>query len=433
MSRLQKGIILMAIGVGVAIVLQLPYQIIGTFNPGAAVQTTVVRAVAANDLIETMGVAVKVHYASDQDYAVVKSKLGGLGIRYLRDGGSGESYYRRVRELSQSGGFKWTMVMDPRDGFTGENVPEKGIVPILPQVIAVEGPNEWDVQSNLTYKDQRFPIATRNFQSEMYRTIKNYRHSNAAIQSQVRAVRVLTPSLAFHQNAEKQGIVDADMGNLHSYPGGTSALPDRGLEDNVRSVQRLLQQSRSPLVATETGYCNDLNPQGCTNQGGVTERSAAKYANRLYLEYFLRGIHRTHLYNFSLDEWSLFLRRDGSVKPAYGAVRDFIQVLRDSGGSFSPKSLRYRLSGNTQDVKSVLLQKRDGTFYLVLWLNVLSVKSDYKDIETARSLTLNLGNRISQAKLYLPTFNGTTPQKIYRNPQSISLSVPDHPLIVELR
>jgi hypothetical protein len=430
LSRLQKGMILMAIGVGLAIVLQFPDQLLEPLNSGASVQTT--RAVPSNTLIETMGVAVKVHYASDQDYAVIKSKLGGLGIRYLRDGGSGESYYRRVRELSQSGGFKWTMVMDPRDGFTGENVPEKGIVPILPHVIAVEGPNEWDVQSNLTYQDQRFPIATRNFQAEMYRAIQKYRHPNPAIQSQVRAIRVLTPSLAFHQNAGKQGIVDADMGNLHSYPGGTSALPDRGLDDNIRSVRRLLRLPRSPLVATETGYCNDLNPQGCTNQGGVTERSAAKYATRLYLEYFLRGVYRTHLYNFSLDEWSLFLRRDGSVKPAYNAVRDFIQVLKDSG-TFSPKVLRYSLSGNTQDVKSVLLQKRDGAFYLVLWLNVLSVKSDYKDVETARSLTLSLGDRISQAKLYLPTFNGTAPQKTYRNPRSISLSVPDHPLIVELR
>ncbi|KAM3093060.1 hypothetical protein ACKFKF_30140 [Phormidesmis sp. 146-12] len=432
MSRLQKGMMLVAIGIGFAIVLQLPYQLIEPFNPGsAAVQMT--RATPTNRLLETMGVAVKVHYASDKDYAVIKSKLGGLGIRYLRDGGSGESYYRRVRELSQIGGFKWTMVMDPRDGFTGENVPEKGIVPILPHVIAVEGPNEWDVQSNLKYKDQSFPIATRTFQSEMYRAIKNYRHPNAAIQSQVRAIRVLTPSLAFHQNAGRQGVVDADMGNLHSYPGGTSALPDRGLDNNVRSMRRLLRLPRSPLVATETGYCNDLNRQGCTNQGGVTERSSAKYATRMYLEYFLRGIYRTHLYNFSLDEWSLFLRRDGSVKPAYSAVRDFIQVLKDSGGAFSPKSLRYSLSGNTQDVKSVLLQKRNGAFYLVLWLNVLSVKSDFKDVETARSLTLSLGDRISQANLYLPTFNGTTPQKTYRNPRSISLSVPDHPLIVELR
>lgn len=405
----------------------------GRAVPSKSTAPTVVRAASANDLIETMGVAVKVHYASDQDYAVIKSKLSGLGIRYLRDGGSGESYYRRVKELSQIGGFKWTMVMDSRDGFTGANVPEKGILPIVQQITAVEGPNEWDVQSNLTYQNQRFPIATRTFQSEMYRAIKNYRHSSAALQNQVRAVRVLTPSLAFHQNAGKQGVVEADMGNLHSYPGGTSALPDRGLDENIRSIRQLLRFPRSPLVATETGYCNDLNSQGCTGQGGIPERAAAKYANRLYLEYFLRGVYRTHLYNFSLDEWSLFLRRDGSVKPAYGAVRDFIRVLKDPGASFATGRLQYSLSGDTRDVKSVLLQKRNGTFYLVLWLNVLSVKSDYKDVESARSLTLTLPTQIAQAKTYLPTFNGVSPQKTYQSPQKISLTVPDHPLVVELK
>ncbi|NJK52307.1 MAG: hypothetical protein HC936_04810 [Leptolyngbyaceae cyanobacterium SU_3_3] len=185
------------------------------------------------------------HYASDQEYALMRSRLAGLGIRYLRDGGSGEAYYRRVRELSQTGGYQWTLVMDPRDGFSSENVPEKGILPILQQVIAVEGPNEWDVQSNLTYQNQKFPGATRTFQAGLYRSVKNFRHSNAAIQAQVRNIRVLTPSLAFHQNANKQGVVEADMGNLHSYPGGTAALPDRGLDDNIRSIRRLLRFPRS--------------------------------------------------------------------------------------------------------------------------------------------------------------------------------------------
>lgn len=392
-----------------------------------------VRAVPADALIETMGVAAKVHYASDQDYAVIKAKLPGLGIRYLRDGGSSETYYRRVRELSKIGGFKWTMVMDPRDGFTGSNVPEKGILPILPHVIAVEGPNEWDVQPNLKYRDQSFPIATRLFQSEMYRAVKGYRDRNPAVQSRVRAIQVLAPSLAYHQNAEKQGVVEADKGNLHSYPGGTSALPDRSLDDNIKSIRRLLRNRQAQLVATETGYCNEFSPQGCTNQGGVSERAAAKYANRLYLEYFLRGVYRTHLYNFSLDEWSLFLRRDGSVKPAYNAVRDFVQLLKDPGRTFTPSSLRYSLAGNLNDVKSVLLQKRNGTFYLVLWLNVSSVTRDYKDIETARSVTLKFPSTIARSRVYLPTFKGLSPQQTYTNSRQISLSVPDHPLVVELR
>lgn len=389
-------------------------------------------AVPANALIETMGVAVKVHYASEPAYQVIKSKLGELGIRYLRDGGSGEDYYQRVRELSQRGGFKWTMVMDPRDGFTGDNVPAAGIAPIAQHVIAVEGPNEWDVQSDLVYKGKKFPDATRLFQSEMYRAVKNYRSSNAATQAQVRAVQVLTPSMARHQNADRQGALLADMGNMHPYPGGTSAVPDSGLEANLQSTRKLLTATR-PIVATETGYCNELIPQGCTNQGGVTERAAAKYANRLYLEYFLRGVYRTHLYNFSLDKWSLFLRPDGTAKPAFNAVRDFIQILKDPGPAFSPRLFQYSLSGNLDKVKSVLLQKRDGRLYLVLWLNVLSVRSNYQDIETSQAVTLNLAAPVTQAKTYLPTFKGTAPQQVYRNTRTLSLNVPDHPLIVEFQ
>ncbi len=425
MRRLNRTIVFIAVGLAVALLT------LGLSRPTSKAPALIsVRAVPADALIETMGVAAKVHYASDQDYALIKAKLPSLGVRYLRDGGSGESYYRRVRELSQIGGFKWTMVMDPRDGFSGSTVPEQGILPILPHVVAVEGPNEWDVQSNLKYREQNFPIATRTFQSEMYRAIKSYRNANPALQARVRAIQVLAPSLAFHQNAEKQGIVDADMGNLHSYPGGTSALPDRGLDDNLQSIRRLLRSNQARMVATETGYCNEF--KGCTGQGGIPERAAAKYANRLYLEYFLRGVYRTHLYNFSLDEWSLFLRRDGTEKPAYSAVRNFIQLLKDPGRSFATGSLKYGLAGNLDAVKSVLLQKRNGTFYLVMWLNVNSVKPDYKDIETARSITLSFPKAIAQARIYRPTFEGLSAQQTYKNAQRIALSVPDHPIIVEL-
>jgi hypothetical protein len=59
-------------------------------------------------------------------------------------------------------------------------------------------------------------------------------------------------------------------------------------------------------------------------------------------------------------------------KPAYNAVKGLISLLSDKGAPFAPTPLPYTLGGNITNLTHTLLEKRDGTYYLALWLEVPS-------------------------------------------------------------
>ena len=90
---------------------------------------------------------------------------------------------------------------------------------------------------------------------------------------------------------------------------------------------------------------------------------------RLFLEYFNQGFPRTYSYEF-IDEKADttndpqmhfgLLRFDGSAKPAFTAVANLIQILKDPGATFSPAKLDYKMTGALNSVHHTLLQKRDG-------------------------------------------------------------------------
>ena len=87
----------------------------------------------------------------------------------------------------------------------------------------------------------------------------------------------------------------------------------------------------------------------------MSEAAHAKYMPRLFCEYFRKGIARAYSYEF-IDEFEDkaltnreahfgLLRRDGTPKPAYTAVKNLIAVLQEKGvpTGFKPDVLNYRL------------------------------------------------------------------------------------------
>jgi hypothetical protein len=166
-----------------------------------------------------------------------------------------------------------------------------------------------------------------------------------------------------------------DYGNIHSYPkidGSPSNLPV--YIANARSVT-----GDKPIFATETGYHNAYN---ASNNSGVSEIASAKYLPRLYLEHFNAGVVKTFNYelinSFNDDTYTNgeahfgLVRTDLTYKPAAFALKNLITLLKDPGPSFTPAALDYTISSPTSDLEHTLLQKRDGTYWLALWQNVLS-------------------------------------------------------------
>jgi hypothetical protein len=247
---------------------------------------------------------------------------------------------------------------------------------------------------------------------------------------------VLANSLAAASSADAVGYQPSDLqwGNMHSYPAG--GLPSNVSNSWIPQWRKIV--GTKPLAVTETGYHNCPTCFG----NGVSERASGKYYSRLWFEYFNRGIVRTNAYEL-IDQgvstsdremnWGL-LRNDGTPKPQFTATKNLIALLRDDrGGSCSPGSLDYTLSGDlTTQVHHTLLQKCDGRFYLALWQEVsvwnTSSKSDVSNAD--RALTLTLARPASAINVYRPV-SGTG--KVASGAgASISLRVPDEVMLVEI-
>lgn len=428
--RRRRGLLL-AVALVAVVVLAVGATIVVRGMPGAPPAPPGSTGVRTTDqLVESMGVAVQLQYNADRYESDLRPALAELGLRHVRVGGQGEPFFDKVRDLHDSFGIRSMLVMDPRDEYTGTNVPDRGIVPVLDAVSGIEGPNEWDINEDLRYEDQGWPEAVRAFQQQMHDAVKNFTNPDPAVQEAVRKLPVLTPTVARPSEAQELGAVPCDAAAIHSYPGGN--VPDEDL-DSVWLPQAAVLCPGGEVYSTESGYCNELSPEGCTEQGGVSERASAKYALRHYLEYFTRGVERDYLYNLSTDEWDLFLRGDGTRKPAFDAVRSFIDLLEEPGTSFEPESLDIGIS-ETPDLHHQLLQRSDGTHVLALWLNVESYPAGQEccDEETERAVTLQLPSELD-ATVYLPTFEGTEPVQVVEDTRTLELSVPDHVMLVELR
>ena len=381
-------------------------------------------AKSADSFVDSIGVNTHLRY-TDTSYGkfseVVEPRLKELGIRHIRDGGNNQELFTKICQLAADG-IRTDLVMDPRDNSTPDNVVQQ-IQQALPGVEAVEGPNEWDVNSNVSYKGESFPNGLRDYQTDLYNAVK----SNPSTSN----IAVIAPSMAYPENDQKVGSIAqySDYGNMHSYAGGNA--PGQDFDWRWMPLTKAYAGDR-PIVATETGYHNAVNDPSAA-QKGVTEAVAAKYIPRTVLENFNRGVQRTDLYEL-LDEHQAdnqennfgLIHADGTPKPAFDALRNLIGLLNDKPGSTASGALSYYFSGNVQNLHHTLLEKSNGDFYLVMWLN-----SPSTDAPITQRVTLNLLTPTQQAATYLPN-RSTDATATFTAPTRITMDVPDSPMVVKV-
>jgi hypothetical protein len=192
------------------------------------------------------------------------------------------------------------------------------------------------------------------------------------------------------------------------------------------------------LMATESGYYN----LPAADTGSIPENISARYLPRLYAEYFSRGIDRTYAYELAdqgpdttqREQNFGLVRYDMSEKPAYTAMKNTIDLLEEPGvGAFTPGSLDYTITGGNSSLHHTLLQKSGGAFYLLLWQEVAGYNrfAESEITNAPLPVTLNLSSSVALASVFLPN-DSPTATATYSNTSSISLSVPDKLLVVEL-
>jgi hypothetical protein len=299
-----------------------------------------------------------------------------------------------------------------------------------------EGRNEPDLNSGWTTSE------IVSAQQALFNAVKGSQRPN---------VPVLGPSILRKESArtilqETGGTAFnayTDMGaNMHPYH--QDWRPSFGLPDMQARLDA--QRAMTPgkrLVSTEEGW--DTCPSGCATPMSVSENVQSKYTLRtLFWSLFDADFERVMLYemvdepsaNWTNGEHYGLLRSDLTPKPAYTSLKRLMSLLAEPNASpFTPQGLSYSLSGSIANVRYFVLQKSNGTHYLVLYQDVPSwnTSADVEISNPNKSVTVNLGSPASRVLVHRPHSSATPIADLAGPVSSVTVSVPDHPVVLEVR
>jgi hypothetical protein len=337
-----------------------------------------VQASSAAAFVDSIGV--NVHFSNPgsvyvKQFSMVKEKLLALGITHLRDGavdrggGFAENDGAALfRELGVAGArltflFNPNMSKDFVQGF-----PER----VAPAFEAYEFPNEFNAAPVADWVG-----ALRAWAPVYYSYVKS---NNATAR-----YPVIGPSLADRGDNPAGALGDLsaylDFGNTHAYYtarhpatagwGGPGASPCEAwrygaLDYNLCNARRV--SGSKAILSTETGWGSDSKVLG-----QVTPALQAKYLVRMLLLHFNAGVARTFIYQLvdsGSDGFGPYglVTATGEEKPAFTQIKNLIALLHDGPATGSPKTLPLTLTGDTPDVRTMLFEKSDRTFRLIVWI-----------------------------------------------------------------
>jgi hypothetical protein len=405
-----------------------------------------ITVIPADWFVESIGV--NTHWGNPnvytQNYTGLKGKLAESGIRYVRDG-TYQATYIRANDLYNNLGIRTNILTGRRKSGPAvqpldptkldEELNEIKTQALLAATVSLEAPNEYDV--------------SHGPDTDWVGNIKNYSillYTKAKIDEKLRNLPVIGPSLTSLEAYEAVGNFDQyiDYANLHMYQStywpGNEGWDKKNGSPSITWYLNELARQQSPsgkrVQTTEAGYHNDIQ------NGGLSEEAEGKYTARIFTEFFRRGIYRTYRYELvnegqpgSEGIYGL-LRHDLSEKPSFRAVKNLITILSDKGPDFEPGTLNYTLNGSMDNVRQILFQKRDGDFYLMLWMEVASwntsAKIDLYPPPQQVLLTLH-SNRISSATLY--AFNNSADVNAFNltiNNNQVTFNATDKISIIKL-
>ena len=388
-------------------------------------------AQSADSFVNSVGVDVHLHNGDSlyANFAEVEKALKDLGVRHIRDGlidTQWMPYYDRLNELGKLG-IKSTLITTPIESDTVlANYPRR-----VPESFeAFEAPNEYDLSG-----DPNWAVTLNSFMARLYRAVKS-----DPIASHF---PIIGPSLTRAESFPKVAASAPffDYVNLHNYFGGrnpgTPGWGDNGYGSygwNLNLVR--VTWPGKPVITTETGYYNDLS-----DPSGIPEDVSAKYLPRVLLEQWMHGIQRTFFYQlldlgnkekYSDNSFGL-VHSDFTPKAGYRAIQGLLQLLSDPGPPFRLNPLNFELSGDLTNVHHLLLEKRDGTFYLALWVELPSY-----DVNAKTPLPVAVHKIVVQTKermemrVYQFDGDGHISNSPYETQQTRSLDVDDRVSILQI-
>ena len=391
---------------------------------GGGATWTTEPATAADAFVEMLSVGTHLATAmpANDNYAAVKRLLGDLGVRHAMDL-TAEPDLGRIAELGATGiGFQvWIDALGTY--FQSALASGRAIEAFQVDPLAAGAvPDEPALRARLA------------FCADLY----------AAVKASAPATSVVGPDVALPLVSP---IVDfgpcVDYGTVHRErtprPATFKDVMGESLDDQW-AAERPRAGGR-PLMLGLEGYSTNPADPG----GAVSEIVQAKYLARLAFEAFNRGFVRAYLggitdrpdeqnpaagaragavaQGFGVNEGLAQL--DGTPKASFTAFRNLVTLLGDRGQPAAAGRLRYRLDAPAT-VHHALLEKRDGTYVLALWLDVAST-----DAPTTVPVTLHLPTATAAFTTFAPR-GGTSATGSRAGVGDLDLDVADDVTLVQI-
>jgi hypothetical protein len=351
-----------------------------------------VQAISSDSVVDTYGVGIHTNFLDTpyRDADAVAAAVKDLGVRHVRDDLflDAPRQYAAIRTVAAAGAQFDLILGRPDGGATPADYVDT-VARLAPGAVeSIEGVNEWDLKGGDGWVTEM---------THWQRGIWDAARANPATVD----LPVLSPALAFRWNYAGVGDLSpyADYANAHMYPGGHR--PTTEIERILRAL--LGSVPGRPVITTEAGYHNAVNASG--SHPAVPEDVSGAYLPRLLLEHVAEGDHRMYSYELidSFDDPGLtnpeahfgLLRHDLSPKPAYTAMRALLHRLADPGPAFRPGALAFQVDGLPADGRTLLTQKRNGKFVLLLWRDVSLYDPGHQSYLPVRptDVTLQLARR----------------------------------------
>lgn len=388
-------------------------------------------------------------------YKFINNKLQELGMRHFRDeiNDTDSSFVYEIQQIGKMGYTLCGLIEGGNDyPKHGTRLRADAVVPmisnLLPTIDAVEGPNEPDNQ-DFKYDGAKFPQGAINESEDLWKIVHD--HSEISSLPVLAMSQGNAPDFRLLAALTPPPIGYATYGNMHAYQGGL--MGDFGLGGYYIPYARLLT-GRDALWTTEMGYHNNTQYLSDGEQQGVSERAAAIYLPIAFLSRFNHRVHRTFSYEL-IDEFSDpgltsgsgeghygLLHFDGSPKPAFGAMKNLLALLRDpEAKALQPGSLTVAFIGAPSTMGYALLEKSSGDYYLAIWNDVsvyqiANANQPGKDVYP-QSLPITL--MFSSGKpvaVYAPNDESGADQSdaytISSDSQSITLNLPPQVLLIKI-
>jgi hypothetical protein len=399
------------------------------------------QAAAAASFVDSAGVVTHLSYddtAYFTNFPQILTSLQALGVRHIRDGyypWSANNQIVKNHQQLAAAGIKCDYVV-PFDPSTTPTA----IATLSSQVHdmeSIEASNECDNPGNCGGDASTGITNVVSFLPMLSTTAKDLK------------IPLYGPSFIDPASYASAGDLSSEitMNNLHIYFGGRNpGSAGWGGLDSVGNAygsfsfwldQTALNAPNAPAVVTETGF---LTYPATTTPYTLPESVQASYVPRTMLVAFNHGIRRTYTYEL-LDEVSSpgygLLRNDLSPRPGFTALKNLLSILGDSTtGTFTPAKLQYSITGGDSSLNHLLLEKHDGTFWLVLWVEKPSWDAvNARSISvTPQNLTLQLTTTNTVSSAYQFDTNGNANSlKPSMNGNDATLAVTDQLTILQIK